>query len=142
MKYKLFFVFGALVFSSVSCFGQLEKTIHQTFETGTRTTISLDLVGTFTVIPWAGSNVMTETRIELYNGSPSILNHFVEKDQRYFIETDTSATALTLVSHDKKRDSIKTNNGGCTEVVTVKVFVPEKFVARDEKTLVLSEEKN
>jgi len=137
MKLSLTAIFAllAVTFS----FGQLEKTLHQTFEIGEVSTISLDLHGEYEIVLWASNNVMTETKIELYESSPSILNHFIEKDKRYLIESDTSGSSLVLRSHDKKRPPIRTRNGECFEIVRLKIFVPEKFNIENPVTLVRTE---
>lgn len=134
MRIAAAFVFFLL--SANLTFAQLEKTIHQTFDISEASTISLDLVGDFSVIPWAGNTILTETRIELYDASPSILNHFVEKEQRYLIKSDTLNGSIRLFSFDKKRDSIRTKNGLCAEIVQLKVYVPDNYEARNETTLV------
>lgn len=127
--------FFAVTFS----FAQLEKTIHQTFEVGEADKISLDLYGEYELIFWAGNNIMSETKIELYSSSASIFNHFIDKEQRYLIQTDTTNGILTLQSHDKKRVAIRTKNGECTEIVHLRLFIPDKFAIETEKTLVKSE---
>lgn len=117
-------------------FAQLEKIIHQTFPLDGAGTITLDLAGDYSVVPWAGNTVMTETKIELYDASPSILKHFVEKEQRYLIKADTLKDEIRIFSSDKKRDAIRTKDGPCSEIVQVKVYVPDTFEAKSETTLV------
>jgi hypothetical protein len=94
-------------------------------------------------VPWAGNNVLVETQVKLYNSTGSVLKHFIEKDLRYQIDADTTTSStLTLVSHDKKRASLRTKTGAeSTEVIETRVFVPDSFVVRDEKTLVKAETK-
>jgi hypothetical protein len=144
MSYR---IFGLLVFSlffSAACFGQLEKTLHQTFDLGEKTTLMLDLYGEYAIVPWAGNNILVETNVQLFNSTTSVLKHFIEKDMRYQINADTTQSAtLVLVSHDKKRIGLRTKTGAAsTEVITTKVFVPEDFIVKDEKTLVKEAEKN
>jgi hypothetical protein len=143
MKYKQSFLVGTMLLFAAACFGQLEKTIHQTFDLEGKTTIQLDLFGQYNIVPWAGNNVLVETKIQLYNSSAPVLSHFVEKDKRYHIEADTaSAGTIILVSHDKKRAALRTKTGAeSIEVVETKVFVPDTFIVRDERTLVMEEEK-
>ncbi|MCU0348860.1 MAG: hypothetical protein MUC59_18105 [Saprospiraceae bacterium] len=143
MQYKLSFLFLLIVGSLNTSFAQLEKTLHQTFSLDDRTTILLDLYGQYTIVPWAGNNVLVETQVKLYNSTGSVLKHFIEKDLRYQIDADTTTSStLTLVSHDKKRASLRTKTGAeSTEVIETRVFVPDSFVVRDEKTLVKAETK-
>jgi hypothetical protein len=144
MSYKISgLLFFSLFFSAVG-FGQLEKTLHQTFDLGEKTTLLLDLYGEYAIVPWAGNNILVETNVQLYNSTSSVLKHFIEKDLRYQIDVDTMQSgALVLVSHDKKRIGLRTKTGAVsTEVITTKVFVPEDFIVKDEKTLVKEAEKN
>lgn len=120
--------------AATGAFAQLEKTIHQTFPVNDLKTITLDLKGEYIVEPWAGNTVMTETKIQLFNGTPYILDHFVEKKKRYDIVADTTGGTLLLASFDKKRDAIKAKTGECTELITLRVFIPDYFAARDERT--------
>ncbi len=135
MKYSLTIVF--VLFCISFSFGQLEKTFHQTFEIGETASIALDLYGEYEIEFWAGTNLMTETKVELYNSSPSIFNHFIEKEKRYVIEADTTGGVFTLRSHDKKRVPIRTRTGECFEIARLKVFVPEKFYLENPNTLML-----
>lgn len=124
------------IFLCNSSYAQLEKIVHQTFEVGENQSISLDLVGEVSVVPWAGNNVMVETHIQLYDASPSILRHFLEKEKRYSIEMTSTNSELTLFSFDKERKDIRTKQGVCTEIVKVKVFIPEEFEKQNDSTLV------
>ncbi|MEK7254768.1 MAG: hypothetical protein AAB316_08490 [Bacteroidota bacterium] len=135
---RLIFTCILAFFSVGIASAQLEKTIHQTFDLGEAKTISLDLFGSYTLVPWASDNLMTETQIQLYGATPAILNHLVEKNNRYNIEADTIGGNIKLVSFDKKREPVrtKTHPDGCTERVKLKVFVPEKFSVTDSTTLV------
>ena len=131
----------ALLFflSCSAAFSQLEKTIHQTFDLGETKSISLNISGEMTIVPWAGNTVMTETKVELYDASPSILKHFLEVERRYEIEANESGESIQLSSHDQERKEIRTKNGACPEIVHVKVFVPQEFEKQDDSTLVRGE---
>ncbi|MBK8567496.1 MAG: hypothetical protein IPN76_30310 [Saprospiraceae bacterium] len=112
--------------------------MHQAFDLGDRATVSLDLYGEYTIEPWAGNNILIETNVLLYNSTSSVLKHFVEKDLRYAIDSDTTVSGtILLASHDKKRISLRTKTGAeSTEVITTKVFVPEDFIIQDQRLLV------
>lgn len=133
-----------MLFGSFSCFAQLEKTIHQTFDLNSITTVQLELYGEYTLVPWAGNSILVETKIQLYNSSASILKHFIEKDQRYLIEIDTAISGiLKLFSHDMKRADLRTKTGAeSIENVETRIFIPENYAIKDKKTLVLEEVKN
>jgi len=141
---KLNKIFGACWLGSflvltipAPAFAQLERTIHQTFEIGDASRISLDLVGELETQPWAGNNVLTETKIQIFDASPAILKYFIEEVHRYEIQADTSAeNQIVLKSFDKERKTVKTKKGECFEYVHVLVYVPEGFKKVDEVTLV------
>lgn len=139
MKYKQFILVGILLFSAFTTFAQLEQTIHQTFELNDKASVQLDLYGGYTLTPWAGNNILIETKIQLFNSSASIFKHFIEKDKRYQIEADTSSPEkLRLYSHDMKRTTLRTKTGAeSTEVVETRIFIPENYLVKDEKNLVL-----
>ena len=121
----------AIFCSAHNSFAQLEKVMHQTFSVDAdMSTIDLDLTGDYEFEYWAGSSIMTETKVELYESSPAILNHFVEEAKRYEILADTLDTILRLHSLDKKREPIRrSQEKECPEIVNVKIFVPEDFEA-------------
>ncbi|MFT4760680.1 MAG: hypothetical protein ACI9XO_004354 [Paraglaciecola sp.] len=106
---------------------QLEKVMHQTFEVGSMEGISLDLTGEYTIEKWAGNTIMTETKVELYEASPAILNHFIRKAKRYEVVADTVNTQLMLSSLDKERKPIRTKTQECPEIVHVRIFIPDTF---------------
>ncbi|MCB0522422.1 MAG: hypothetical protein H6577_26145 [Lewinellaceae bacterium] len=133
---KIFVIAFFILSSLPAVSGQVEKTIHQTFDIGESTTISLALAGEYSIVPWAGNTVMTETQVELYDASPSILKHLLEKDQRYRIDADTTGGTIKLISFDQKREPVRTRSGTCTELVHIKVFVPDNFKGQGETTFV------
>ena len=137
---KIILTISSFLFSLSLAFRQMEKTIHQTFKLQDVQTISLDLFGEYIIVPWAGNTVMSETRVEIFDASPSILEHFVEKEQRYFIKADTSGNTMKLTSADKKRETIRTKNGSCTEKVQLKVYIPDEYLAQNETTFVLKKQ--
>jgi hypothetical protein len=138
MTHRLTIICSLLIFAQFAAFAQLEKTLHQAFDLGDRATVSLDLYGEYTIEPWAGNNILIETNVLLYNSTSSVLKHFVEKDLRYAIDSDTTVSGtILLASHDKKRISLRTKTGAeSTEVITTKVFVPEDFIIQDQRLLI------
>jgi len=132
------FLFVLSFFTISTAQAQLEKVMHQTFEVGEMETISLDLVGEYDIEKWAGNTIMTETKVQLYEASPAILNHFVTKAKRYEISADTLNNQLLLASLDKERKPIRTKTQECFELVKLKIFVPDTFemTADSMRTLV------
>ena len=121
-------LFFTLLFSTFSLSAQLEKTIHQTFDVADFDAISIDLIGDTTkIVAWAGNTILTETKVKLYDASKSILTHFMEKEQRYAIQSDSIGQELKLVSVHTERKPIRTRSGECPEYINIRVFVPEDF---------------
>ena len=114
------------------------KTLHQTFDVAGFDRLSYKILSDSTLVePWAGNTLMTETRIELYGASPSLLRHFIEKEKRYQIESDTlENTTIHLFSTVDERRTITTKNGDATEIVRVRLFVPEDFIKKEGNLLV------
>ena len=133
LLFSILFCFSALTYS------QLEKTIHQTFEVDGKSILSFNLISDSTqIIPWAGTTILTETKVELYDASPSILAHFMDKEQRYTIDADTTGNGILLFSVNKERKPIRTRHGECYEQMKTRVFVPEDFTLDSDQKYVRS----
>ena len=122
---RLIFLF---LFSSfaISSFGQLKKVLHQTFELDSVTNLVANVYDEYEVVMWAGNNVMSETTVELYSGSKGVLKHFIEAG-RYQINLNRQGDRAVLVSQDSVRNPIRTSQGECSEIVQLKLFIPEHF---------------
>ena len=126
---------------STCAWGQLQKLIHQTFELDDASQVDLDLYGEYEVQEWAGNTILTETTIKLYDASPGILNHFVEKG-RYNIKSEFAGEQLKLISADKERSPIKTNKEEGTEAfeeIKLRVFIPDILKKIGESTWIKPE---
>jgi len=126
----LFVSFYSLLALQVN--GQLQKTIHQTYTMpDSVATIELSINGPFAVETWPGNVVMSEVRISLYNGSEGLLKHFMES-QRYDIMGQVSGDSLRVQSLMMERPEIKTDKGVITELVDVRLFLPDTFESVSE----------
>ena len=103
----------SFVFFSVFAFqianAQLSKVIHQTFEIDSVENLTIKLVGEYELEKWAGNNILTETKIEIYNTTSGIFKFLIEEKKRYEIVADINGINGTLFSFDSKRPSIKNN---------------------------------
>ncbi len=109
--------------------GQLQKTIHQTYTMPDSVSlIELSINGPYAVETWPGNVVMSEVRISLYNGSEGLLKHFMDS-QRYDIGSHIAGDSLRIQSFMMERPDIKTNKGIITELVDVRLFLPDTFEA-------------
>lgn len=124
---KKVFAIAALLLSVNSTYAQLQKTIHKTFPLDSAETVELDLYGDDYVIEtWAGDNILTETKIKLYNASKNILNFFLERG-RYEIQGKMEESILILTSKNKNRPPIKNKDLECHEVISLRIFMPDTF---------------
>lgn len=122
-----------LLSGSLSLSAQLKHTQHQTFQLDSINQVEIDLVDPFTVETWAGNQLMTETQVQLYQASESVLQFFL-KNERYTIVTDSAATnMMSLLSKDTERKRIRTKFGECEERIAVRVFVPKNFEQKSDK---------
>ncbi len=107
--------------------GQLQRILHQTFQTDSVFRIQLGIDWEITTKPWAGNNVLTETEVKLYDGSIGIFEHAIAQG-RYQIAMDTLAPGnVRLRLLDKDRFPIRTKKGECFEEINLTVYVPDRF---------------
>lgn len=137
MKIRHLFLF-CCCFAALLPFGnaQMERTIYQVFPADSVPTIAIDIPGTYEIVAWAGDNIMTETKIQVWNASPDIVKFLIENG-RYQLAADKKEQALTIEAKLKERKPIKTPRGECTEIITLKIFVPDMYqwTKEDMKTL-------
>ena len=136
MRIFSFVFFSVFVFQIANA--QLSKVIHQTFEIDSVENLTLKLVGEYELEKWAGNNILTETKIEIYNTTSGIFKFLIEEKKRYEIVAEINGVNGTLFSFDSKRPSIKNNKTGeeSYEIVKVKIFVPDDFNLDDPINLV------
>ena len=124
-KFPLLFVIS-LIFA-VPSFAQFEKIIHQSFETYEIENLEINVNGEYEVESWAGNVILTETKVQLYDASPSIFNFYLEKE-RYNLTSNQTDANVTITSVDMVRKPIRTKKGECYEFVKIRVFIPEDYV--------------
>lgn len=117
----------------------MERTVYQVFEVDSAiTTITVDVIGfaEVQVSSWAGSSVLTEANIQVWNASPEIVKFLIDEG-RYAFLTENKSNIQEITSKVRERKPIKTRAGECTEIATVKIFVPDTFEIADESKKVL-----
>lgn len=132
-KFLLFSIFSLLLICSAGA--QIKKTLHKTYDIDSVNNISLNLVGEYEVLTWAGSTVLVETSIELYDANINIFKFFL-KEGRYKIDLNLDDQTAAFVSHDTVRKTIKTSKGQCWEIVKSKIYIPEEFAILDDTKMV------
>lgn len=136
---RFILITSSFLLFSLTSNAQLEKVLHQTFEIGQAEKIELDFAGEYQIELWAGNTVMTETQIQVFDASPAIFKHFIEKAKRYDVELNEENESIAqFYSHDKVRQEIKTKfgDGSCEEIVVLRIFIPDNFEIVDQKSLV------
>ncbi len=129
---KNLFLMLLLVLFSQPIFAQFEKIIHQSFEIEEVIDLKFDLHDEYEVVSWAGNTVLTETKVQLHDASPSIFKYYLEKE-RYNMQGELKSEGLfEFVSNDMERKPIRTKTGECYEFVSVRIFLPEEFVKISE----------
>jgi membrane protease subunit (stomatin/prohibitin family) len=97
----------------------------------------LEIAGDYEIIHWAGNSLLVETRIQIFNANPQILDYLVEQG-RYAVLIDTLPDyRLFLRSKETNRKVIKTRLGTCTEFSAVRFFVPDNFYWTDDRKSIL-----
>ncbi len=134
--YPLCILFVCLSFTVQA---QFEKIIHQTFEVDQFDQIDLDVYGEYKVETWAGNVVLTESKIQLFDASPSIFDYYLGK-KRYDLVAEETASGLLIKSFDRERKQIRTKKGECYEIIEITLFVPEDFEKKSENKLIREQE--
>ncbi|HMX40269.1 MAG TPA: hypothetical protein PK971_01370 [Saprospiraceae bacterium] len=125
---------------SLTASAQMKRTMYQVFEMDSVKRITLDLAGLYELHSWAGNSVMIENNIEISHASPEILD-FLIKEGRYDVVADTvSETERRIYTKIRDRKPIKTPAGECTEIATVKIFVPDTYLWSDDRTMLTRKE--
>ena len=132
-KFLLFSVFSLLLICSADA--QIKKTLHKTYRIDSVNHITLDLIGEYEVLTWAGSSVLIETSVELYDANINIYKFFL-KEGRYRTDLSLYNQTAAFVSHDKVRKTINTASGQCWEIVKSKIYVPEEFTILDNTKMI------
>jgi len=127
MFLRQYFFFVCLFMLASSAHAQFSKTIHNSIEADSASTISVDLAGEVTIEPWAGNTVLVETQIRLYNASKGVFEYFVERAGRYDVLHEMRGSQLYISSKDQERKIIQTKHGQSTEEVYVRVMIPADF---------------
>lgn len=101
-------------------------------------TVDIDQVNrlTFDVYPqdqieyrtWPGDDLLIETSVEIKNVKQDILDFYMRQN-RYALQPKVEGDAMSLVSYDKTRRTVKGTEGNAFESVNIVVYVPENFTA-------------
>ncbi len=101
---------------------------HETFALDSVQLIELRLYDDYQTIPWGGNRLMVQTTVDLYGCREHILDFFHEQE-RYAVRDTTIDRQLILSSVDTERKLALVKGKECYEQVTMRVFLPENFIA-------------
>ncbi len=133
---KILIIAVAAVFSYTAD-AQMERTTYQTFEVDSARVITLDIMGEYEIKTWAGSNLLVETSIQIWDASKEILN-FLISEGRYDLTTDSTADphpkAIRIYTKNTTRKPVKRKDGGKSlEIVVTRLFIPDTYVISEDK---------
>jgi hypothetical protein len=136
--FRLIVFFSGLLMAAQAT-AQMERTMYQVFEVDSAKTISLDIAGIYEIHTWAGSSILVENNIQIWDASREILG-FLIKDGRYDVTMDSSAgpmpKEMKIFTKHRERKPIKRPDGQkCLEIATTKFFIPDVFLVSDDKRL-------
>lgn len=122
------------------CHGQLQRILHQTFETDSIQQIQVDIDWELVTKPWAGNNILTETQVKLYDAGNAVFEFHITNG-RYRIIADTLAEgSIRLRLMFDERVPIQTKNGICLEEVNLTIYLPDRYLLQSNGVWVLKEE--
>lgn len=124
---------------------QMEKTLYQVVEVDSAQTVSLDIVGIYEIHSWAGSSILVESNIQIWDASREILGYLI-KSGRYDIAIDSAAgptpKEVKIFTKNRERKPIKRLDGQkCLEIATTKLFIPDTFIISEDKKSLIRREK-
>lgn len=134
------FLLGAVAVNA-----QMERTMYQVFNVDSTQRVNFEIVGEYQINTWAGSSILVETNIQIWDASPEILG-FLIKEGRYDLSMDSTAgptpKELNIFTRNRERKPIKRPDGQkCLEICTTKIFIPDFFAVSDDKTMLTRKEK-
>ena len=133
MTKQLLLVF--LMLAGLSAFGQQRRVIHQTYDLDGIAAVQFDIKDNYEVELWAGTALLIETTVEMWeinaNGKvdapESIFKYFVDKGRYQTSGALLNGNQLRIQSKDMQRSAIRTKTGDCSEEVLVKIMLPDSF---------------
>ncbi len=75
---------------------------------------------------WPGDDILIETTVKIENAKQDILDFYMRQN-RYVLKPEVTGDAMSLVSFDKTRRTVKGTEGAAYESVNIVVYLPEDF---------------
>ncbi len=111
---------------------QMERTVYQIFPVDSVETIVIDVINFIypEVHLWAGTSLLTEVQVQVWNASPERVDKLIEEG-RYAFESERQGNTLRIYSKMRRREPIYMFRANekikCLEQTTVKFFVPDIY---------------
>lgn len=117
-----------LLLGVANAFGQATQRILQTFTLKGATQVHIEAPGDCEIVPWPGSSILTEVKVEMPDVPPGVLEHFVKVARRYHLRLDVEGEMAYLRAENPKRETIIMRGKKITEVIHLKIYVPENIL--------------
>ena len=113
--------------------------MYQVFNVDSAKTVSLDITGIYEIHTWAGSSILVENNIQIWDASREILSYLI-KDGRYDLTMDSTSgptpVEMEIFTKNKERKPIKRPDGKkCLELAVAKIFIPDTFIVSEDRKL-------
>jgi hypothetical protein len=127
-------MFALLLSIAYQANSQTVKRFHQNFEVEEISAIQIAAEGDVTINTWAGNSVLVEIYITTSVGTPAVIN-LLQKDGRYDLLLEKSATNAMVVNKVKHRQLIKVKGIDMDETIKYTISVPDSFASENLETM-------
>jgi hypothetical protein len=131
---RLIFFFALLLGFVSQAYSQTIRRFHQSFEIEDLTAIQVAAEGDVTINTWAGNTILVEIYITTSVGTPALIN-LLQKDGRYDLLLEKSATNAVVVNKMKHRQLIKVKGIDMDETIKYTISIPDSFAIQDLETM-------
>ncbi|MCS7037045.1 MAG: hypothetical protein RMJ33_06215 [Saprospiraceae bacterium] len=118
--------------STLRLSAQMERTVYQIFAVDSIETVVIDMVNFIypEVHLWAGTSILTEVHVQIWDASPERVDTLISKG-RYAFESERQGNTLRIYSKTRRREPIymfrERQKKQCLEQTVIKVFVPDFY---------------
>jgi hypothetical protein len=137
MNWKLIMTIVCCFLLSGTAFGQVSKTLHQTFTLDGAEKVNVNVVGKNVELKETkGSRILVETKVTISLPNPRLLD-FVANSGRYdLLKTVDAGTRELTIASKKSNDVIVVKGQECSEVLEYVIYLPESVKFANNSTIV------
>ena len=127
---RYLFTLGLLVVAATVFAQDPADIFHKTVDIDKVNRISFDIYADDQVEyrSWPGDDLLIETTVKIQNAQQDILDFYMRQN-RYVLKPEVTGDAMSLVSFDKTRRTVKGTEGSAFESVSIVVYLPEDFAS-------------